>query len=526
MHRDGASAQFQRLDSLMSVQPEITKRHEARIQQLKDNMAQQQSLRGRYEIAHSIYEAYASFKFDSAYVYVQKEAELVAQLGDSVLLNQYRLDMIHALSGAAVFSLAEEMLGKVNRQTLTPEQRGILGRLEIELYINLAEYTQGTNLSTSYVKKLNTLRREILDNIEPNSLAHLLTKAEILSDEGKHAEAIALLTNELRHYHSGDRMYSIIANTISFYYSQMDNKDMRKHYLILSAESDIEGAIRENTSMRILSSLLFDEGEVSLAYTYLNFSLDDAIFYGTRLRNIQASTLMPKILAAHNMEERQSKTIMTIGLILISIIVIIMAFAIVGYARNHRRYKIATQKLRTAYNELNLTNKEITRNHEQLKLTNTLLREREAVKEEYLGRFLALSSQFIDRIDGFRKQLLRLHRDHKSQEIVALLKANTITEEQSKVFYDNFDEAFLNIFPDFCTKVNQLLRPECRTEQHGTQLTTEFRILALLRLGITSNQLIASILRSGLSTIYTYRSRMKARAIDRDEFEKQVKAIT
>ena len=50
-------------------------------------------------------------------------------------------------------------------------------------------------------------------------------------------------------------------------------------------------------------------------------------------------------------------------------------------------------------------------------------------------------------------------------------------------------------------------------------------MLALIRIGITDNQSIANILRASLTTIYTYRSKLKARALDKDSFETHVKAI-
>jgi DNA-binding NarL/FixJ family response regulator len=59
----------------------------------------------------------------------------------------------------------------------------------------------------------------------------------------------------------------------------------------------------------------------------------------------------------------------------------------------------------------------------------------------------------------------------------------------------------------------------------GMRLTTELRVLALLRLGITDNQKIADILRSSITTIYTYRSKIKSRAIDKDSFEDSIRAI-
>ena len=57
------------------------------------------------------------------------------------------------------------------------------------------------------------------------------------------------------------------------------------------------------------------------------------------------------------------------------------------------------------------------------------------------------------------------------------------------------------------------------------KLTTELRILALVRLGINDNQKIADILRSSITTIYTYRSKLKAKAINKESFEDDVRKI-
>ena len=78
---------------------------------------------------------------------------------------------------------------------------------------------------------------------------------------------------------------------------------------------------------------------------------------------------------------------------------------------------------------------------------------------------------------------------------------------------------------EFC-KANYALREDGKIEvKPGKRLTTESRVLALIRIGITDNQSIANILRASLTTIYTYRSKLKARAIDKDGFEASVQAI-
>lgn len=90
-------------------------------------------------------------------------------------------------------------------------------------------------------------------------------------------------------------------------------------------------------------------------------------------------------------------------------------------------------------------------------------------------------------------------------------------------FYANFDEAFLKIYPTFVEEVNNMLRPEEQiVTPSNDKLTTELRILALLRLGINDSKDIATFLRCSNSTIYNYRTKMRNKAIDRDSFEEKI----
>lgn len=71
--------------------------------------------------------------------------------------------------------------------------------------------------------------------------------------------------------------------------------------------------------------------------------------------------------------------------------------------------------------------------------------------------------------------------------------------------------------------INEALYQEYNVKDGA--LNTELRILALIRLGITDNNRIAAILRSSITTIYTYRSKMKARSMDKDDFEALIATV-
>ncbi len=107
------------------------------------------------------------------------------------------------------------------------------------------------------------------------------------------------------------------------------------------------------------------------------------------------------------------------------------------------------------------------------------------------------------------------------------LNSSTLHDRELKEFYHNFDATFLKLFPDFVDRFNELIEPDKRLVMPSSDtLSTEMRVFALMRLGITESERIAIFLRRSTSTIYNYRVKMRNAAIgDRDEFEEKVMKI-
>jgi hypothetical protein len=184
------------------------------------------------------------------------------------------------------------------------------------------------------------------------------------------------------------------------------------------------------------------------------------------------------------------------------------------------------RKRRAAIEKINTLNQELERRNAAIEAANNEMKESNRIKDEYIGRFLELSSNYIQRGEDRAKLLNRLARDKKMAELYAELKSSASLNESIRLFYQNFDTAFLNIYPNFIKEVNSLMANGNQFEVDGGQkLTTELRILALIRLGINDNQKIADILRSSITTIYTYRSKIKSRALSKDTFEDEIRII-
>ena len=522
-----AEGPFARLDSLIAVQPHIVAEKETRLAQMKADLAAEATMLGRYGIMRRLYEEYAAYQYDSAYAYVSQCISLAQAMGDAARLNESRLNLAHILSTACLMEQARQTLAQIDTTQLTPDQFITYYRTRTDLLIYQAEYMQGTRYADEAVRQLIAVRQRVaaLDGPKDN-VSYLITKAESLADGGNQQQAIDLLATLLPRYKSGDRMYSIITSTMSFHYSQLDDRDKQMEYLIKSAESDLEGCIRENTSLRAIADRLFDEGDIDRAYRYMRVAVDDANFYGTRLRNIQASGIVPKILNAYQTKQEQDSRKMMWLLGVISLIALLLVGGVIAIYQLLKRYRRLNEQKKAINEQLRHVNGQLHDTVEQLHESNALLQEREKLKEEYIARFLALSSRFIDRGEEQRKALYRLYRDRKTEELARELKSTHSGNENAQLFYENFDNAFLNIFPNFVDEVNKLLQEGGKIEvKQGKRLMTESRVLALIRIGITDNQSIANILRASLTTIYTYRSKLKARALSKDDFEAQVKGI-
>ena len=148
-------------------------------------------------------------------------------------------------------------------------------------------------------------------------------------------------------------------------------------------------------------------------------------------------------------------------------------------------------------------------------------------KEVYISQFLSLCSIYMDKLNQFCKIANRKISAGKVEDLYKLTKSGKFVEEQSREFYEVFDNAFLHLYPNFPNQVNALLLP-CEQIQlkEGELLNTDLRILAFMRLGIEDSSRIAQVLNYSINTIYAYRNRIKAKAINKETFEADIMKIS
>ena len=226
------------------------------------------------------------------------------------------------------------------------------------------------------------------------------------------------------------------------------------------------------------------------------------------------------------MEKQKHQQVLQIFLVVTSLLTLFLACAVWYVIRQVKKLARARQDLLAMNEELKLLNERLIEVNQRQHETNDSLTEANHIKEEYVGRFMGLCSTYIDKLEGYRRMLNKQAASGKVEELYKTLKSSRFIDEELKEFYQNFDNSFLSIFPDFVKRFNELLPEEERIiPKQDERLTTELRIFALIRLGITDSAKIAGFLRYSITTIYTYRSKLKNRSLCRDNFEEEVMKI-
>ena len=521
---DDNSRLYHTLDSLIEQYDNLTAEKERRVAAIKEGV------RGisltpeqQYDLNQRLYDEFVAYKFDSAFYYIDKNVTALRGSGDKERFAASAVRMAHILAVTGLFDRARRLLDQVNPDSISDQQKIAFYTQQSELNLYRSEMAVFTNYFNDYIKQAQHYRQLVIQIAPKDSYDYIFNKATYICEAGETDNAIKLLEDYLVKLEPGTRIYSIITCTLAFFYQKKHATDQQERYLLLSAISDERCAIRENNSLRSLSEVLMEQGENDDAYRYLYQAISEARFYGSRIRMMQVGHMAPQIMQLYDAErsETQQRTNFFLGVISVISLVLagIIVYTLILYRKKH-----------AAGLQIIEMNKMLAHHTEEIENVNTQMKEANRIKDEYIGRFLELSSNLIKRAEDRSKKLNRLARDRKLEELYAELKSSEAVNGDIRMFHQNFDSAFLNIYPNFISEVNRLLTPESRfaVEEEGSaakRLTTELRILALIRLDITDNQTIADILRSSITTIYTYRSKLKARAISKDTFEDDVRKI-
>lgn len=98
--------------------------------------------------------------------------------------------------------------------------------------------------------------------------------------------------------------------------------------------------------------------------------------------------------------------------------------------------------------------------NEELVDLNKRLDESNITKEKYIGYFINQSSVNIDKLQRFKKDVYLKIKAGLTNELYKL--SSSPSEVETEGVYISFDNAFLELYPDFVEKFNLLLKLDKR----------------------------------------------------------------
>lgn len=470
------------------------------------------SVSARYNIYLQLYDEYESFNYDKAFYYAQKLQQTGYLLKDPAKIAYGKLKFAFVSLSSGMFKETFDSLKTVNVNLLSNDAKKEYYFLNARTYYDLADFDKDNYYTPSYNKWAAKYIDSATRLCNPNSFEYIYYKGLWMLKSGDTEGAITNLKTLINKYKLPDHQFAITASTLSDIYIRKDEPDSAIRLLIVAAMADVRSSTKEAAAMTNLAQLLYKSGNVKNAYIYIKKAMDDAIFYGARQRKLQVSAILPVIASDRiNNEEEQKRALIFYASLLTLLALIVIVFAVIIYKQ--------LQKLKIA-------DKIILETNHVLEKSNIELNEANKIKEEYIGYYFNLISEYINKLDKFKRSVDNKLTTKRFDDIRILVNNINLTKEREELFI-NFDKAFLKIFPNFVNGYNELFSEDNRVKLLPNQLlNTDLRIFALVRLGISDTEKIAHILEYSVNTIYNYKARIKSKSIiHNDEFENAIMAI-
>lgn len=456
-----------------------------------------------WETARQLYDRYLHFSADSAGRYVALMEDLAStpvQKTRTCIARSYLYGAAHYEEQALSIYRTIDTTG-LRAMGLWPEYL----EAGIRIFTNISRVPRPLLDGTNYKDSLMTYRDAYIaaDTISYEGRKLL---AQRLRDQGQPERALAIFQDCFSVTSSTDyHQLTSIAYNMAILYGILGDIDNKIIWLAKSAVYDFKAPNRDFMSLNELALTLYQGKDYARASRYITIHFENVYAGDFLVQTLKSSGAQNIIAEAALEEQRQKQLVLAIGIIVLAILSFFVFWLLLIRHRQAEKLAVANSALEKANVELSNAN---------------------IIKDNYVFRYMNLSVQYLDKIEQARHNYRQIARNQGTDALLKELRSPADYADY-KEFYRIFDQTFLGIFPGFVASVNALLRKDAKFDvPSGGPLPTEIRILASIRLGIEDSPSIASFLKCSLSTVYTYRAKMRNQAIGpKEEFEHKIKEI-
>lgn len=531
-----------RLDSLIKNKDSFIKEKEEQIRLLRRSNQNIQTAEEQYWINKAFYDEYFVYNADSGLYYAEQNILMAEALDKKEGIAEWKIKKSFILAATGMLKEALDVINEVSPNGLNPLLKTEYYRQMVYLYSHFGQYSgDNGHIRGFYLAKEDSYKDSIFSTITEDDPYYLWHKGWRLIGTPGAYEVKNELERVVLNSSLDSRVDAMNAYVLAIISREMGNQDDFLKFIIYSAIIDVKIANKDIASLEELAGAMYESGDIDRAHTYINYCLLNAQLYRNRVRVIGIASILDSIHTAYREINLKQEERLRAFLVTVSILSIILLAAIVYIYRQmkwlsksrrevnkaNRLLNKHVEELSDAHKQLSEVNEKLKQLNEQLQEANSQLHESNHVKEEYIGYVFTICSNYISKMDDFRKNINRKIKTNKIDDVRQLTDIPTMAQNELKEFYLNFDAIFLNLYPDFVNDFNQLLQPDKRfILKEGELLNTELRIYALVRLGIDSSVKIAEFLHCSTQTVYNCRLKTRNKAIiPKEQFADYVKSL-
>ena len=519
----------EKLDLLLSHQTAHIKRKNETINQIKRGLFTEERALKRLQTYDLLYQEYYVFQFDSAMIYLDKGITLAEKTANTYYYNNNLIHKAELLSIGGLYGEAIETMSLVDTTALDNTQKFDFYFSIFRIHTYWADFCNDQKYAPIHREKAKQALIKAMDYCDETAKTYEYYYGEycvfVLNDPKK---ARLHYLKAIHQLPSHSRFFAMACFALSGNYANEGRTDQQEKYLLLSSIADAENCTMENYALQTLAMYIFEHNKsrIDRAQEYIQKSLEDARFYNNRLRIIEISNKLPVIVNSYQQTLNARNRVQMIAIIAVSLLLLFLLVAITYIVKQTKRLRLQQRELQKnndSLSELNTRQKDL---NTQLHKLNALLIDTNRKREGLAKLYIDLCAKYITRLKQQQTLVKRKIKANQTSELLSQLSSGRLSEEDASTFLSRFDKAFLDLYPTFTKELNALLKADCQIKNtHSNELTTDQRIMALIRLGVKESAEIADLLFYSPQTIYNYRSALKAKAINKTNFEAEVSKL-
>lgn len=530
------------LDSSLGKSAAYTAEKERRISSLRRRLSQTANPEQRFWICRNLVDEYSSYNSDSALHYIDASTAVGRQTGRREWVDEMNLNRAYIYAATGLLSEAESALNEVDPRQMTPALASEYYNRLLFVLTHKDQYLGKNSLTRPYSERAKAMLDSVSRLMQPSDTQYIWFLAwRSMTDPAKTREAIPVVEKALESSTYSTREEAMNAWILSRLYELTGNSDMMMRYLILSAIADVRTSNKEIASLEEISNRLYQSNDLERANDYISHCLQLANDYKSRVRVGRLADLQYHITKAYSQRNDRQRRKLNVYFIIALVFAAGLAVAmLILYKQNRRIHRSKTEldrsnaQLNSKVEELSQTRRQLKEANDRLEILYRNVRDEASelaagndAKERYIADIFAICSDYISKLDEFRRNIYRKIVAHNFDEVKELTKSHELSHGEIKELYQNFDSIFLKVYPNFVDDFNTLLRPDKRVamKKPGV-LTTELRIYALVRLGINDSVKIARFLHCSTQSVYNARMKMRNKSdISKEQFAEAVRRL-